>query len=205
MSVVESTVDEQEQTTPETPSEWFDHNVRATFHSIIENMTLRSESEKVVLHALVDDLDKDPADVIAKLEIAPINQGGGGYVDPVLAQVLSDNAALRNDVKELLDALRSNAASSQVTAAENKVDEDLAIPEPTPTQVTSPAPTPTPIQTAPAPTPVDSPSATQEEPAAQNTPGVTSEISPTPEAPATAPEPAPETTSETTNDLPPAI
>lgn len=187
MSVVESTVDPKEgkDTTPNSPSQWFDENVRATFHALIENVTLRSESEKVVLHALVDDLDKDPADVIAKLEIAPINQGGGGYVDPVLAQVLSDNAALRNDVKELLDALRTNADSAKVTAAENKVDEDLATPEPIPPAQTTAPVAPTPIQTTPpAPTPVD----------------------PAPETPvAPAPEPEPETVQEDSKDLPPEV
>lgn len=197
MGVVETDLPAEEKTTPETPSEWFDHNVRGTFHTIIESMTLRSESEKVVLHALVDDLDKDPEEVIAKLEIAPINQGGGGYVDPVLAQVLSDNAALRKDVQELLSALRSNADNATVTAAEDKLDTDLASPETVPAAVTAPA-APTPIQTAPVPTPapVETPVT---EPA-------TTPASPPETAPVPAEEPAPATAPvETTTDLPPAV
>jgi cell division septation protein DedD len=167
MGIVESEVP-VEDNTPQTPSEWFDSNVRATFHALIENVTLRSESEKVVLHALVDDLDKDPTEVIAKLEIAPINQGGGGYVDPVLAQVLADNSALRSDVRELLNAfteLRSQY-SEEDTAAVAKVEADLAKPEPvaapTPEPVAAPtpepvaAPTPEPVA-APTPTPVPTP------------------------------------------------
>lgn len=148
MSVVESEI--PAVTGPETPSEWFDHNVRATFHSIIENMLLRSESEKVVLHALVDDLDKDPQTVIAKLEIAPINQGGGGYVDPILAQVLADNAALRGDVQKLLDALSVNApVDPVVVAAESQLQNDLATAESAAPVVSPPVATPaTPPATA---------------------------------------------------------
>lgn len=166
-------------TTPETPSEWFDHNVRATFHALINNVTLRSESESTTLHALVDGLDKDPAEIIAKLEIAPIS-GGAGTVDPVLAQVLSDNAALRADVKKLLDALTANAvdaATPEIAKDVAQLETDIQTPEPAP--VTTPEPVPAPPA---APEPVA--------PAVVTTPEPAPAAPVAPEPPA-APEPAP--------------
>jgi hypothetical protein len=147
LSIVETDI-ENEDTGPQTPEEWREANLEATLHTIVENMVLRSESEKVVLHALIDGLDKNPDEVIQSLEIAPINTGGGGYVDPVTAQILADNAALRNDVRELLDALKNNGAndSAVVAQAETDIGESVTQPPALPTQ---PSGTVSPIQSPP--------------------------------------------------------
>lgn len=110
MSVVESTVDPAAPKNPETPEEWFESNLKATLHKFVSLATHRSESESTVLHALIDDLDKDPEEIIQKLQAAPITAGvGTGYVDPILSRVLAENAQMKDDLAEVLALLKGQS------------------------------------------------------------------------------------------------
>lgn len=156
MSVVESTVDPEAPKLPETPEEWFESNLKATLHKFVALATHRSESESTVLHALIDDLDKDPEEIIQKLQAAPITAGvGSGYVDPILSRVLAENAQMKNDLAEVLALLKGQSvvetppAETPVVAAPEPVVETPVVAVPEPVVETPIVPVPEPVAETP--------------------------------------------------------
>lgn len=104
---------------PQTPEEFWKHNIEAVLKSIVGLVPFRHEGEAGRIIIALDNLHEDIQDVLNRDEpIAPTV----GQADPVLQALIRRNDELESKLNQVLDAIRSGAVAGSGTAVTTPVE-----------------------------------------------------------------------------------